>query len=128
MKNTVLLTLAVACLIGAGCSSIQSTHVKRNEEMCGWETTHLHGIPVTLQVPHHFRVEVIETSWEKNGNLVRDAATKVPVTTHDVNVAVADTQEIFTVDFVKPGAGTLNTHVWGTRTPSRRFTTSCAHT
>jgi len=69
----------------------------------------LQGIPVTLDVPHHYNINIIEIFYEKNGNLIRDSITKLPVTSMDVEFEVVDTKEIFTVDFVKPGAGNLTT-------------------
>lgn len=99
--------------IGVGCSSIHSTHVKRNLDKCGFDTKHLRGIPITLEVPEKFKVEIVEAQFvnEENGRVLRDAATGRPVVTRNVDVAVTYKKEIFTVDFVKPAAGTLTTGV-----------------
>ena len=112
MRRSFFLMAFLTAILPMGCSSVESTHVKRNNDICGFETTRLHGIPITLEVPHHFQVEVIETYWESDsGNLLRDAVTKQPVTTRWVKLKVENTKEIFTVDFIKPGAGTLDSHV-----------------
>lgn len=101
--------LGMALLVG--CSSIHSTYLKRNKEMCGWETKHLHGVPITLEVPHTYKIDIIETYYAKKGNFLRETVSKIPVTTLDVCFEVVDTKEVFTVDFVKPGAGVLKTNV-----------------
>src|SRR5262249_20666683 len=113
----------------AGCCSIATTHVERNKEACGWNLTHMNGIPTTLDVPHHFRVSIVETYYEKAGNILRDprgncppgftvpAAPDAPapvanlpiLKTHRVDIQVENTKEIFAVDFVRPAAGTLTT-------------------
>ena len=105
------LVLAAVCCSISACSSIHSTYLKRNKEMCGWETKHLRGTPITLDVPHHYKIEVIEICYEANGNILRDSKTNVVITGHEVVFDVVDSKEVFTVDFVKPGAGTLQTKV-----------------
>jgi hypothetical protein len=102
--------------IASGCSSIHSTHLKRNEDICGWDTKHLHGIPITLDVPEKFNIEIIETRFyykdgQGNGKVLYDAKDGKPIVTRNVNVSVKNKKEIFTVDFIKPGAGQLTTGV-----------------
>lgn len=113
MKPTHLIQIALIGLVVSGCSSISSTHVERDKQFCGWKTTHLHGTPITLSVPHHYKITIIDTYWEKGGNVLRDtednSQNPKPICSRDVKFEVEDTQEIFTVDFVKPGAGTLKT-------------------
>src|SRR5262245_53931208 len=118
MRATYLLQTALLGLAVVSCSSIKSTHVERAKEFCGWQTTHMRGIPTTLEVPHHFKISVIDTYYEKAGSVLRDTncAAGLPhnvppplVKTRSVEVVVENTKEIFTVDFVRPAAGTLTT-------------------
>jgi hypothetical protein len=112
-KHAIVLLLVAT----VGCSSISSTHLKKNSETCGWDTTHLHGIPITLDVPDKFKVEVVETLYyhytdtDKVGRVLRDTVDGKPVVNRSAQVTVKNKKEIFTVDFVKPGAGQLNTAV-----------------
>lgn len=109
LQPALLLTLV-------GCCSVSSTHVERDKASCGWKTTHLHGLPVTLEVPHRFKVSIIDTFYEKSGNVLRDTSCVAPgmvppaLKTRSVEVTVENTKEIFTVDFVRPAAGTLKTN------------------
>lgn len=115
MKTQMLFfALSCLCIAGAGCSSIHTTHVKRNEDRCGWDTKHLRGIPITLEVPHQYQVQVVERYYITGGA----DATKLPkllkvgnetIKTTYVKLDVTTTKEVFTVDFVKPGAGVLTT-------------------
>jgi hypothetical protein len=109
MKVAFSLPLTLIALVGAGCCSIGTTYVERAKDLCGWKTTKLHGIPITLEVPHHFQVQVIETYYEHNQLVLRDSATRQPVVTRNATIAVVNTKEIFTVDFLRPAAGTLDT-------------------
>jgi hypothetical protein len=105
----------VLCLavLTAGCSSISTTHLKRNEDTCGWDTTHLHGIPITIDVPDKFRVEIVESQYfhAKSNRIVSNASDNKPVSTRKATVSVTLKKEIFTVDFVKPASGQLSTSV-----------------
>jgi hypothetical protein len=110
------LQLTLLAGLMAGCSSIGSTHLERDPDSCGWKKTHLCGMPITLSVPHYFDVTVVEIYWEKDGNILRDTAADAngahpPIVTRDARVKVVDKKEIFTVDFVKPGSGSLTTKV-----------------
>jgi hypothetical protein len=109
MKPTKILSLLSLCLTSVGCTSIGSTHIERAKELCGWNTTHLHGIPITLEVPHHYEIQIVETYYELGGALMRDSQTKSPIVTRKATFQVKNTKEIFTVDFVRPAAGTLDT-------------------
>ncbi len=112
-----VLTVALYSAV-AGCHSITSTHIERAKDLCGWKTAKMHGIPTTLEVPHHFKIAVVDTYFERNGNVLRDMGCEKVITPghlppllkeRRVDVTVENTKEIFTVDFVRPGAGTLNT-------------------
>jgi hypothetical protein len=112
-RTSLVCALWVLVAVGGGCSSIHSTHVKRNEEACGWDTKDLHGIPITLDVPDKFKIEILETQYfdKLSGKVVRNAIDGKPVVTRNVNVTVINKKEIFTVDFIKPAAGQLTTAV-----------------
>lgn len=110
MKPNRCAQAAFICMfLATGCSSIKSTHVERDLSLCGWRTTKLHGTPITLTVPHHYKITIIDVCYEKAGNVLRDKdSDEKPITTREVAFEVEESQEIFTVDFVKPGAGTLH--------------------
>jgi hypothetical protein len=129
MRTAQLIPLALPVLVAVGCCSIKSTYVERDKGLCGWKTTHLEGIPTTLEVPHDFKISIIDTYYEKAGNMLRDPRGNMPpgapvspippapqpaanlplLRTRGVEVVVENTKEIFTVDFVRPAAGTLST-------------------
>src|SRR4051812_3058051 len=78
MRVSQFIPFALMALVAGGCSSIASTHVERDKGLCGWKTTHLRGIPTTLEVPHHFKISIIDTYYEKGGNMLRDPHGNVP--------------------------------------------------
>ncbi len=101
-----------ACLILlVGCRSLNSTFLMRNEENSGWSTVkHLPGVPITLKVPTHLRLAVIERHFLKvDGNGVQYVP--VPVVIRDVNTEFLKTEKIFTVDLKRPAAGTAKSAI-----------------
>jgi hypothetical protein len=112
-RTGAILLASLLVVLTAGCSSIHSTHLKRNPDTCGWDTTHLHGIPITLDVPDKFKVEIVETQYyhTTSKRIVTSAADGRPVATRSVTISVTLKKEIFTVDFVKPASGQLTTSV-----------------
>ncbi len=106
----VLLILGLA----AGCSSFQTTAIDRldNDTIVVNPEKPLKGVPVSLRVPTHLELSVIETTYWKismdatpdhNPTVVPLAACRPTRTvTHDAKY----TEKIFLVDPVRPGSGT----------------------
>ncbi len=103
--------LLLTMLALSGCSSFRTTAVDRTERDCLIVNPEcpMRGIPVSLRVPTHLELCVIETTyWEKQlapGN----KPTLVPLSTcrptRNVTHAIKETEKIFLVDPVRPAAG-----------------------
>jgi len=97
----------------AGCSSLKSTMLTRDETNMGWQTVKSCGVPITLSVPTHLRVQIQERRF-----LTPDVDThkwiplfddqKRAVIALDVKLDFIRTEKIFTVDFKRPAAGTID--------------------
>jgi hypothetical protein len=103
--------VSVFLLVSAGCTSMRSVMLHRNECNTGWEKTrHLPGVPITLKVPTHLQIVVLEKHY-----LVRSAndykRIELPVPVRRVETEFKYTDRIFTVDFKRPAAGTLDLKV-----------------
>ena len=97
-----------------GCSSFRTTAVDRYEQdtLVVNPERPMKGIPVSLKVPTHLELKVIETTyWEKQEN-PGEKPTLVPLSTcratRSVNHELCYTEKIFLVDPVRPGAGIQN--------------------
>lgn len=93
----------------AGCSSSRSTLLTRDESNTAWQQNKSKGIPITLKVPTHIQVTVIDKQYLQ---LVTDplGVTKVERLALEVPVRLVKidkhyTEKVFTVDFVRPAAG-----------------------
>lgn len=99
--------VSAACLFSAvtivGCRSAASTYVQPDPEHGGWSTRHLRGVPITVKVPTHLEVRVVERQYLNKGEPVT-----VLTCARRVELDVREKDEVFTVDAVRPGAGTLN--------------------
>ena len=103
--KSLLFALCCLCIAGAGCSSVHTTHIKRNPEACGWDTKHLRGVPVTVSIPYQLEVQIVEVTYYD----MSDNKNPKPVTcTKEINHFVREKKEVITVDFVKPAAGVGN--------------------
>jgi hypothetical protein len=105
-------SLSAAVLFGSvvllvGCRSAVSTHVTRSQEDCGWDTRKLRGVPVTVKIPTHLELRVMERRYVNadGGPLVvgNDC-----LTARRVEVSVREKDEMFTVDAVRPAAGKID--------------------
>lgn len=128
------LTLACLLSLSAGCTSVESTMVTRDETNQIWERHNcLNGIPITLKVPTHLKLYVfhkyyLETVKKKeyqkvpgdeDNTTVTELVTKVVgIRAADVDVVVRDfahefmyTEKVFVVDFKRPAAGSSNLRV-----------------
>ncbi len=97
-----------------GCSSFRTTTVDRSDNDCLVvnPTCPLKGIPVALRVPTHLELRVIESSYWEKRNQPGTKPKLVPLSTcrptRTVTHRVCETEKIFLVDPVRPGAGTMN--------------------
>jgi hypothetical protein len=105
-----ILFLAIAAAM-TGCCSFRTTAVDRTENDCLVVNPEcpMHGIPVSLRVPTHLELSVIETTyWEKRGNPGKKPSL-VPLSTcrptRSVMHVIKETEKIFLVDPVRPAAG-----------------------
>ncbi|MEZ6061481.1 MAG: hypothetical protein R3C19_14140 [Planctomycetaceae bacterium] len=115
-------TLMTAC----GCATISSTLIERDVCDTGYTDSTTKGVPITVKVPTHLKVVVRETRFltldgdtltpvtfdrtvvvNNNGQSVLQTLSE-PVVAVDVDHEYIETEKIFTVDFKRPAAGTLN--------------------
>lgn len=113
MKNRWLMAvMAMVIFSTIGCSSIRSTLLTRNEHNTGWsQVPHLKGVPVTVKVPTHLKVIVKEKHFLANtsvGGINRYDYIKLPTPMRYVETDVEYSEKVFTVDFKRPAAGTMN--------------------
>jgi hypothetical protein len=119
-------------LMGLGCSSARSTLLHRGELDQHWETERmLHGVPITLQVPTHIRLEIVEHRYLGLTGLAATTpaedsdsaastdkslaaridwldANSLDVPLRSVRHELIKTAKIFTVDPKRPAAGTMD--------------------
>src|SRR5262245_49862691 len=112
MTKHAMAALTFGLLFVAGCASIESTMIERDECNSEWEKDrHIKGIPITLKVPTHLKLYVFDKHYLELVN-VGGETDVLPV---ELDVPVRDfgheflyTSKIFTVDFKRPMAGTSN--------------------
>ena len=105
-------------LLLSGCTSIRSTMLNRTEDddfvgnsngdpkECGM-TRPFKGVPITMKVPTHVDVRIIETYYLYNS----DSGLTQLRTRHrnlGVETAFVMTEKVFTVDFKRPLSGTID--------------------
>ena len=119
-KITFLFLLALS-VSAPGCTSFSSTFLHRDESNNCWEKErHLKGIPVTLTVPTHVQVSVVENHY-----LYLDADTgqicrlKNKRQLRDANYSFINTQKLFVVDMKRPASGILQTNI--TLNPEQQY-------
>lgn len=102
-------SIFAACL--AGCTSINSTLLTRNESNTNWERhPHLHGVPITLKVPTHLKVYLYQKHFFYASEMGMRRL-ELPFVVSDLSYEFIETEKIFTVDFKRPPAGTFNLRV-----------------
>lgn len=95
-----------------GCCSIRTTAIDRKENDCIVVNPEcpMHGIPVSLRIPTHLELKVVETTYWEKQDIPGEKPTLVPLSTcratRTVEHNVCYTEKIFLVDPVRPGAGT----------------------
>lgn len=117
------LVLALFAMSVVGCASIRSTMLHRGEWDQGWETErHLSGVPVTVYVPTHVRLEIVEHRYlglvdaevtdgvvnENSGRIDWLEGDSIDVPLRSVRHELIKTARIFTVDPKRPAAGSMD--------------------
>ena len=108
MRYQLTYMAAVALVICmTGCASFGTNFLHRTEDNSAWQNEkHLRGVPVTLKVPTHVRIDVIEKSYLlRNAKSVQRKNPAFPLRT--VQYTPIETEKIFLVDLKRPGAGTI---------------------
>ena len=105
----ILLLLTVV----SGCTSMTSSFLNRDDyDNFSRNSKHpAKGIPITLKVPTHLKVRIEEEYYIQKGasGLQRVLTKTKPVIS--VETTFDYEEKIFTVDFKRPGAGTLQTDI-----------------
>lgn len=101
------ITLTIVQL--SGCKSIPSQLLDRDEANCSWRKTKLRGVPVTLNVPTHVQIQVVDKTLLTTGM----DGKAVPVflddrTLRDIRTEFIVGKKIFMVDLERPAAGSLD--------------------
>lgn len=105
--------LGVAIVLGmVGCSSFKTTAVDRldNDMVVVNPNKPLKGVPVSLRVPSHLELCVVETTYWEKQDVPGEKPTLEPLktcrATRSVLHEVKYTEKVFLVDPMRPGAGT----------------------
>ncbi|MCG8650021.1 MAG: hypothetical protein MI861_09315 [Pirellulales bacterium] len=108
-----ILIASVLLMPAGGCTSFSAVHLHRSESNTSWQKKRaLHGIPVTLKVPTHLKLDVVENHvllLDDSQKLVQ--RTQAPVALRRVDTSFIETEKIFLVDIKRPGAGELDTTI-----------------
>jgi hypothetical protein len=100
---------ALSTLGTVGCRSAKSTHVEPDPYKGGWKTKHLRGVPVTVKVPTHIEVRIVKKHYiQPNTKLPLRDKDGITVSVLEIEHTIREKDEVFTVDAVRPGAGTLD--------------------
>ncbi|MGB7323421.1 MAG: hypothetical protein WBD31_01020 [Rubripirellula sp.] len=98
-------------LVG-GCNTFRTTAIDRCDNDCLVVNPNrpMKGIPVSLRIPSHLELNVIETTYWEKKDIVGSKPTLVPIhtcrPTRTVEHKLCYTEKIFLVDPAKPCAGT----------------------
>ena len=124
------ISLLLFLAISTGCTTSRSTMLNRHEDglftkNCDVPTR---GIPITLKVPTHLDVTIIETYYLEDrsaGETKFADLREVPMNGHrnlTVETKTIETEKVFTVDWIRPAAGVLEYGAvkWGTISTSTR--------
>ena len=100
--------LGFAVVFASGCTSMTSTLYSNDGcQDCERVKKHLKGVPITLNVPSHIRVSIIEKNYA-NKDIKNGMVAFIPdLKTRHVVIDPIKQKELFTVDFKRPAAGTL---------------------
>ncbi len=99
-------SLAVSIvLVSIGCTGIGSHFLHRDETNAEWEQEKLRGVPVTVKVPTHVKVSVIEQRYFYT-NAEGEPPTEIPNCSRVIDYEFITTSRLFTVDPKRPATGT----------------------
>jgi len=107
-----LLLLPLLLVLLVGCKSFRTAAIDRSEIDCLIVNPDqpMNGVPVTLRVPTHLELNVIETTYWEKRDRSNHKPTLVPVSTcrptRKVEHRVCYTERVFLVDPARPAAGT----------------------
>lgn len=111
LKNYQVCFLAISLILtyASGCKSISSQLLDRDEVNGSWRKTKLRGVPITLNVPTHVQIQIVDKTLLTAGSdrkavLVFDKDTKF----RDVRTEFIIGKKIFMVDLKRPAAGSLD--------------------
>ena len=107
MRTLFILGLAFLC----GCNTFRTTAIDRTEDDCLVVNPDcpMKGIPVSIRVPTHLEINVIETTYWEKKDIVGSKPTLVPIhtcrPTRTVQSNICYTEKVFLVDPVRPASG-----------------------
>lgn len=112
-----LVAFSGALAVIVGCSSLKSTMLTRDESNSSWQSIKTCGVPITLRVSTHLRVQINEkryltpkmgaTAAENTWTPLTDPQ-GCPIVSVSWQHDFIKTDKIFTVDFKRPAAGTID--------------------
>lgn len=110
MRRTITLLALASCV---GCTSVSSSVLTRDAYNENWACHEkIRGMPVTLKVPTHMRVDIVELDFfglEKGNRIGRLGLTDRPL--YKVNHSIVRTDKVFFVDMDRPAAGTITSTI-----------------
>lgn len=111
MKRYVILALTAFAITSMGCNSFSTNFLHRDEGNFLWlKHQKLQGVPVTLKVPTHVRIDVTEKSYMLlNSNGIQQKSPGFPL--RSVSYEPIQTEKIFLVDLKRPAAGTIGANL-----------------
>ena len=110
--STKLLLLSCACL--TGCATYGSQLLDRDSSDTSWEATRTGGIPITVKVPTHVDINIVQRSYYKDGQPFTVATANgqlCSLRTFHVTHLVVETERVFTIDPKRPAAGTAHSTI-----------------
>lgn len=108
LRGTLLLVLLIELTFG--CSSFKSTLIERDPSNLGYQSARFKGYPITLKVPTHIRVEIVNRRYmDKEGNVL-SYKNGEQVVTQNFKTFVIETDKIFTCDYKRPASGGAKTN------------------
>ena len=97
--------LGASALALAGCTTIKSTILQRDQCNVSWQAVETKGIPITLEVPTHLQIVILDTAYyyKASGTAATVRAvsfgdSKAAFVTTDVQHNFLRTKKVFTID------------------------------
>ncbi len=102
--HSFLYIICVSILLAGGCASFESQLVHRDPCNTKWEHVEADGIPITVSVPTHIDLQIVQESWFHHGQPF--PSEHDPLITIRVEHSIVATDRLFTIDPKRPAAGT----------------------